>query len=221
MTTLLVAKNKESLELLRHIDNLIAEGGYAIENKISQVKKSDGKMPVPALILSGRKVINDINEIYIYLTKRDNGNPYSRKMSEYDDNPYRELEYSNYDDYLDREIEYDDEGRVVKSRDDSEPRRRSREGDDEDDEPIDPANISKMAERFEERRGKKKVPQFRRGKPREDSDDERPYRPTKPPSKSRKSKKYEESSDDSFDSDDSGNTQIEDYMRHEMHSRDD
>ena len=253
MTTLLVAKNKESLELLRYLDQLITEGGHGISEKIAQVKKSNGKVPVPALVLpssewkngsSSNKVINDINQIYIYLTKPGNEHSSSSRMgsssmSRWDDNPYmgQELEYANYDDYLDRQIEYDEEGRAIRSRDDSEPSRQRNGGDDDDDEPIDPSNIGKITERFAEKRGNIKVPSIRRGRPQapergqrrskqEDSEEEfdrrRPAKPTNKGSSKRNKKKYDDSyseGDESFS--DSDETQMENYMMDVMHSRDD
>lgn len=246
---LLVAENKPSIELLEYINGMVESNNQNIRYKINQIKKVNKDKDAYPRLLIGNREINDINMIYIYLTKEDGMMPrMNGRRSHNHEDPYREL---NFEDMLDAEIDYDDEGRPImgQDHDDEQEYFRRKGGDESEDEPR--IDINAATQRFNERRGNIKVPSLRKrrgengasgARQQEDVDDGRvrgrqSRRPDDGPRrdsnqysksggyktkiKSRKSKYADESSymDDSSDIIPNGEEELENFYMQEAKSR--
>lgn len=200
MTTLLVAKNKESVELLKFISGLIDDGSD-IYRKLRAVVKEKTEHPV--LRLPDGRVITDINQIYFYFGQAIQ-KPVRRQQESED--------YGNFDDYLDSEMDYDSDGKV-RTRDDydSEPQVRKRRGDEESSEEEREINKDEIAERFMARRGNP-PPKMNRGRVIEPTSDVRKGSKQK---QKRKQKKYESSEE----SESGEGSDVEEYMSRVMRER--
>jgi hypothetical protein len=194
MTTLLVAKNSESVQLLKFIMGLINDGSD-IHRKLQAVVKDKKSKDLPVLRLPDGRVITDINQIYFYFGQNIGEAPRRRERQEEMSN-----EYSNFERYLEDEMDFDGEGRPMRGEkyEDQPTHRRKING--EDDESSEEININKqeLVENFMARRGRG-PPKMKRGKIVED---EQPKRSKK----KKRSRKYESSEESSEQED------VEEFM---------
>jgi len=158
---LLVAENKNSIQLLEYITELIDSGNRQLRHKISQVKRIKKDIDrYPQLKLGNGEVITDINMIYFFLAK-DNIRP--QRQHDYGDveDPYRNMSFE--DRIIDEEIGYGDDGRPITNQDYEDERAyvKHKNGDDSEDYEVRP-DMKEVTQRFNEKRGNIQIPQIRR-----------------------------------------------------------